>query len=194
MKRPAAPASSPTPYRDDREALRARVAALEAELAALRHDSGLDRLRGELAAAQATIARLIRAALVSRGVHAEGLPQVITWHFCVENTGATTIRLVGGQTDWCIEQPASDGGTTVVRLLETPEKNQFGDRPELQPGHASDDYKVHLDTDVPALRQRLDRLGMDLATAIDQIQPLVRVEFESVDIAYSDAVEGILEP
>lgn len=153
---PGAPRAA---YRDDREALRARVADLEAELAEFRSGSELERLRAELAAAKRTISALIRAKLVSRGVQAEGAPRVLTWHFCVRNTGTTTIRLLAGQTIWCIEQQAS-GAESLIALLDAPVESTFGSQPELEPGRTSDEYKLKLDTALPALRARVKHLGL----------------------------------
>lgn len=180
------------PCRDDREALRACVAELEAELEQLRSDPDLVRLRGELAAAKGLLSRLVRAELISGGVQSEGAPGVITWYFRVRNAGGTTIRLLRGETNWCLDR-ARPGDTSIVRLLEVPVESEFGDRPELRPGQSSDEYKVKLDTSRPALRKGLDRLGLVLSGVRDDLRPLVRVSFESVDVEYADSIEEILD-
>jgi len=179
-------------YRDDRDALRERIRELEAELERTRKAQGVDELRAELDAAKAVISAMLRVKVVSLGAQTEGRPHFVTWHFCIQNVGSGAVRLVGGRTNWCLEQPGSDD-PMLLRLLAVPEENDFSDRPVLQPGGTSDTYRVKLDTRSEAARAGLKSQGMVLGKVKDLIQPLVQVDFEGIDIEHSGSAERLLE-
>lgn len=119
---------------------------------------------------------MIRAKLVSRGIQAEGAPHIITWHFCVRNIGIAAIRLLDGEINWCLERRAS-GAESLVTLLDAPAECEFGDQPELEPGQTSPEYKLKLDSALPAFPSRVKHLGLTLEDMRSHVRPFLRIKF-----------------
>ena len=61
----------------------------------------------------------------------------------------------------------------MVALLDASVESTFGDQPELRPGSMSDEYKLELDTALPALRARVKHLGLALADIHDILGVLI---------------------